>query len=243
MTPPIPHARRSRVRSAVAPWAAALTRRSYPVLHAVATAAVAVGRGALHWASLGPGDAGRVGFAAFGERSFIRQPYSGIVGAPGIAIGADTLIGSGVNLAAVPQDEWSPGDEPLLRIGSRVWVAPGLHVVAHRRVEIGDDVWIGPGVYITDADHDRSDPDVPIGHRMAPARPVRIGAGSWLGTGVVVLSGVTIGERVTVGANSVVCDDLPDGSVAVGAPARVVREASALPSAADDDQRRAGGDQ
>ena len=89
----------------------------------------------------------------------------------------------------------------------------------------------------------RSDPDVPIGHRMAPARPVRIGAGSWLGTGVVVLSGVTIGERVTVGANSVVCDDLPDGSVAVGAPARVVREASALPSAADDDQRRAGGDQ
>ena len=110
-------------------------------------------------------------------------------------------------------------------------------------MEIGDDVWIGPGVYITDADHDRSDPDVPIGHRMAPARPVRIGAGSWLGTGVVVLSGVTIGERVTVGANSVVCDDLPDGSVAVGAPARVVREASALPSAADDDQRRAGGDQ
>ncbi|MCB9400492.1 MAG: hypothetical protein H6516_03915 [Microthrixaceae bacterium] len=109
-------------------------------------------------------------------------------------------------------------------------------------MEIGDDVWIGPGVYITDADHDRSDPDVLIGHAW-PWPDRCASGGSWLGTGVVVLSGVTIGERVTVGANSVVCDDLPDGSVAVGAPARVVREASALPSAADDDQRRAGGDQ
>lgn len=200
-------------------------RVSYAVLHGAATIAVDLGREVLRWANLGPGDANRLGFAAFGSGTFVRQPVSDIVGAPGISIGNDTLIGSGVSLAAVPEGPWTPEDGPLLRIGSRVWAAPGLYVVAHRSVEIGDDVWIGPGVFVTDAGHDPSDPDVPIGLRMEPARPVRIGSGSWLGTGVVVLPGVTIGEHVTVGANSVVCDDLPDGCVAVGSPARVVREA------------------
>ena len=58
---------------------------------------------------------------------------------------------------------------------------------------------------------------------MEPARDVKIGNGSWLGTGVVVLPGVTIGDHVAVGANSVVCTDLPSNSVAVGSPAKVVR--------------------
>ena len=54
-------------------------------------------------------------------------------------------------------------------------------------------------------------------------KPVRIGSGSWLGHGVIVLPGVTIGEHVTVAAGSVVTRDLPDRSVAAGSPARVVR--------------------
>ena len=95
--------------------------------------------------------------------------------------------------------------------------------MAHREVVVGDDVWFGPGVYVTDAGHDPSDLTVPIGHRMEPARAVHIGNGSWLGAGVVVLPGVTIGDHVAVGANSVVCDDLPSNTVAVGSPARVVR--------------------
>jgi acetyltransferase-like isoleucine patch superfamily enzyme len=99
--------------------------------------------------------------------------------------------------------------------------------VAHRRVVIGDDVWFGPGVYVTDAGHDPSDTSVPIGLRMEPAQPVHIGNGSWLGAGVVVLPGVTIGDHVAVGANSVVCDDLPSNTVAVGSPARVVKHLGA----------------
>jgi acetyltransferase-like isoleucine patch superfamily enzyme len=52
---------------------------------------------------------------------------------------------------------------------------------------------------------------------------VRIGDGSWLGHGTVVLPGVTIGRHVVIGANSVVTDDIPDRCVAAGSPARVIR--------------------
>jgi maltose O-acetyltransferase len=58
---------------------------------------------------------------------------------------------------------------------------------------------------------------------MTEARPVRVGAGSWLGIGVAVLPGVTIGEGCVVGANAVVTSDLPDYSIAVGVPARILR--------------------
>jgi acetyltransferase-like isoleucine patch superfamily enzyme len=53
---------------------------------------------------------------------------------------------------------------------------------------------------------------------------VRIGSNCWLGVNVAVTSGVTIGERCVIGANSVVTQDLPPGTVAAGAPARVIRE-------------------
>ncbi len=205
-------------------------RLVHPLLHAAATAAVGVARSTLRWAYIGPDDGRHLGFAGFGERSMIQQPHSTLLGVGRIAIGTDTLISAGASLAAVPE-QGHRGTSPVIEIGSRVWAAPGLSVVAHRRVEIGDDVWLGPGVHLLDADHDPSDPTVPIGLRMKPARPVRIGNGSWLGTGVVVLPGVTIGDHVTVGANSVVCDDLPSYTVAVGSPARVVHRLRDAPPA------------
>ena len=63
----------------------------------------------------------------------------------------------------------------------------------------------------------------PISQQSQPERPVVIGDGSWLGFGTVVLPGANIGRHVTIGANSVVTGDIPDFSVAVGAPARVIR--------------------
>ncbi len=205
-------------------WRATRTQLLHPVAHRAATMAVGAAREVLRWAYIGPDDATHRGFGAFGADSMLQQPYSVLMGEAAIAVGDSTLISAGATLAASPEWAWSPADGPVISIGSRVWAARGLSVVAHRRVEIGDDVWFGPDVYITDACHDASDPTRPIGHHMEPARPVRIGDGAWIGTGVVVLPGVTIGERVVVGANSVVTEDLPANSVAVGSPARVVRE-------------------
>lgn len=115
--------------------------------------------------------------------------------------------------------------ERMLRIGNRCVIGRNVSIAAHLDIEIGDDVFFGPDVYVTDQNHGRADAAMPIGRQIMPEQPVSIGAGSWLAAGVVVTPGVRIGERVTVGANSVVTGDLPNGCVAAGAPARVIGDA------------------
>ncbi|MGB3411120.1 MAG: acyltransferase [Microthrixaceae bacterium] len=194
-----------------------------PLLHRAASTVVEFARETLRWAYIGPEDSTRLGFGHFGSGAMIEQPYKVLLGPQHISIGKDTLIAAGAMLAAWPESDEAYADGPILRIGDRVWGARGLSIVAHLDIEIGDDVWFGPEVYVTDAGHDSADLDIPIGLQMEPAKPVRIGAGSWLGTGVVVLPGVTIGEHVVIGANSVVCDDIAPNSIAVGSPAKVIR--------------------
>jgi len=66
--------------------------------------------------------------------------------------------------------------------------------------------------------------DVPIIHQGHNARPITIKKGSWIASGCSILKGVTIGEGCVVGAGSVVLKDIPDYSVVVGNPARVIKE-------------------
>jgi acetyltransferase-like isoleucine patch superfamily enzyme len=139
-----------------------------------------------------------------------------------IRIGSHTMIGPGVTLSAGMVPGQRCITDPVVSIGDRCLIGRGSGIVGHLRIEIGDDVWTGHHVYVTDQNHGYDDPDLPISQQVQPERPVRIGDGSWLGHGTVVLPGATIGRHVVVGANSVVTGDLPDHCVAVGAPARVV---------------------
>ena len=116
-----------------------------------------------------------------------------------------------------------PGPLPVLRIGDRCVIGRGSHIVAHHSLVIGDDVFTGPYVYITDQNHGYADPDVPIGRQMPQNQAVRIGSGSWLGAGAVVLPGARIGRNVVIAAGSVVRGTVPDRCVVAGVPARVVR--------------------
>jgi acetyltransferase-like isoleucine patch superfamily enzyme len=111
-----------------------------------------------------------------------------------------------------------------LRIGDRCVIGRGSHIVAHQSLVIGDDVFTGPYVYITDQNHSYADPDEPIGRQFPRNVPVRIGSGSWLGAGTIVLPGSCIGRNVAVAAGSVVRGTVPDHCVVAGVPARVVRE-------------------
>jgi acetyltransferase-like isoleucine patch superfamily enzyme len=98
-------------------------------------------------------------------------------------------------------------------------------VSAVEHVRIGRSVLLGRNVYIADHNHGISDPDLPIlAQELEGVRPVSIGDGAWLGQHSVILPGVTIGAGAVVGANSVVLHDVPARTVAVGAPALVVRE-------------------
>lgn len=169
-----------------------------------------------------PGNRRARRFAHFGERSAICFPVSALFGEAAISIGEGCIIGPYTSLSAGVSPEQKL-EGPVVRIGDRCVIGKGSGVVGHHNIEIGDDVWTGHHVYVTDANHGYVDPDQPVGRQFAAPRPVRIGSGSWLGHGALVLGGANVGEHVVVGAGAVVTGDLPDYSVAVGNPARVIR--------------------
>jgi len=117
-----------------------------------------------------------------------------------------------------------------LHVGDRTFVNVGLVCLDVARVTIGDDVQIGPGVQLLTPTHPLE--PGPRRAKWESAEPITIGDNVWLGGGVIVCPGVTIGRDTVVGAGSVVIRDLPPGVVAVGNPARVVRR---LPD--DDDEQ------
>ena len=176
------------------------------------------------WASTSAQDSRGKKFASFGNRSLIMWKPTTIFNEQYISIGDDTLIGPGVALSAgmVPGQECI--SKVVVSIGDRCLIGRGSGIVGHFSIEIGNDVWTGHHVYITDQNHGYEDVTRPISQQSQPERPVVIGDGSWLGHGAVVLPGVTIGKHVVIGANSVVTKDIPDFSVAVGSPARVIRQ-------------------
>jgi acetyltransferase-like isoleucine patch superfamily enzyme len=114
--------------------------------------------------------------------------------------------------------------EPLIEIGDGVTATAALQLVAFERISIEEDVMFAANVFVSDGTHGYSSGEVPYKYQgIERIAPVRIRAGSWIGQNVVVMPGVSIGRQSLIGANSVVSSDVPDGCVAVGAPARVVR--------------------
>ena len=175
------------------------------------------------WGAIHPASRRAGRFRSFGEGSAICFPVVALFGERYITVGAGTVIGPYVSLSAGVSPAHELGDRAVVTIGDRCLIGKGSGIVGHDTIEIGDDVYTGHNVYITDANHGYEDPDTPIGRQFVDPRPVRIGAGSWLGHGTIVLPGSSIGRHVVVGAGSVVTGALPDFSVAVGNPARVIR--------------------
>jgi maltose O-acetyltransferase len=106
-------------------------------------------------------------------------------------------------------------------VGARCFANWGLISLDVATVTIGDDVQLGPNVQLLTTTHP-VEPG-PRRDKWEAAEPIVIGDNVWLGGGVIVCPGVTIGEDTVVGAGAVVARDLPAGVVAVGSPARVVR--------------------
>ncbi|RMI09549.1 sugar O-acetyltransferase [Cellulomonas triticagri] len=109
-----------------------------------------------------------------------------------------------------------------LHIGARTFVNFNLTALDVAPITIGDDCMIGPNVQLLTPTHP-VDPQ-PRKDKLEGAQPITIGDNVWLGGGVIVCPGVTIGDNSVIGAGSVVVKDIPANVVAVGNPARVVRE-------------------
>jgi acetyltransferase-like isoleucine patch superfamily enzyme len=123
-------------------------------------------------------------------------------------------------------DVWiTIGDNGRVRIGSGTFLNIGTMVAAETLVEIGDHCMFANGCFVSDASHRFDDPELPVPWQGFTSKgPTRIGDNVWCGAHVVITTGVTVGERCVIGANSVVTRDLPPRSIAAGAPAKVLRQ-------------------
>ena len=109
-----------------------------------------------------------------------------------------------------------------IHIGARTFANFGLVALDVAEINIGDDVQLGPNVQLLTPVHP-IEPE-PRRNKLEAAKPISIGNNVWLGGGAIVCPGVMIGENTVVGAGAVVTKNLPANVVAVGNPARAVRE-------------------
>ncbi len=153
--------------------------------------------------------------------AYIRFPVEGEVlealDTGRLSLGQGTLLEPGCWITLAP--------DATISVGGGCFLNRGVMLAAHDRIEIGDHVMFANNCFVGDASHRFDDPDVPITWQGFESKgPVSIGSNCWFGVNCVVTSGVTIGDRCVIGANSVVTSDLPDGVIAAGSPAKVIRE-------------------
>jgi lipopolysaccharide O-acetyltransferase len=161
----------------------------------------------------------RLRFAAFGRESILHRP-DWVYGPHRIEIGERVMVLGHVWLAA-ERVTWGHS-EPAIRIGDGVAIRPYCTISASAGVTIEDDVVISAFSTVVDSDHTYDGPSANVVFNPVRAEPIRIGRGSWIGERTAILRGSQVGSFCFIGANSVVRDEIPDFSVAVGAPARVV---------------------
>ncbi len=152
---------------------------------------------------------------------FIRFPVQGNVlealDSGQLRLGEGTLL--------EPQCWITIAEDGRVIIGEGCFLNIGTMIAAQDEVTIGDHVMFANGCFVTDATHAYDRDDIPVTWQGFTSKgPTRIGSNCWFGVNCVITSGVTIGDRCVVGANSVVTRDLPEGVVAAGSPAKVIRE-------------------
>jgi acetyltransferase-like isoleucine patch superfamily enzyme len=179
---------------------------------------------------------GRVGRgAAFGQGVVLRHPHKIQIGEGvviddlvvldakgtrnrGITIGDGVFLGRGTILSCKDGD---------IVLGERANVGFHSEIFSGSRVEVGRSALLAAYTYLAGGGHEFERGDLSALEQARSSKGISVGEGAWLGAGVKVLDGVRMGRNVVVGAGAVVTADLPDGSVAVGIPARVIRQREA----------------
>lgn len=153
-----------------------------------------------------------------GSKTHVFAPFR-IDGADNIRIGNNTVIQAYSWLYCLPIE----GQEAKLTIGSDCVFGYNNHITSVSNVHIEDKVLTANNVYISDNVHSYENIDIPIiDQPVRFKRATRICFGTWIGENVSII-GVTIGKNCVIGSNSVVTRDIPDYSVAVGAPAEIIK--------------------
>jgi acetyltransferase-like isoleucine patch superfamily enzyme len=161
----------------------------------------------------------KLSFKTLGQGAYLVKPFR-VDGGNNISIENGTFFQRGVWLYCCGIDDLHAS----LSVGEGCIFGYNNHITSIREVKICDYVLTGNNVYISDNIHEYEDTTSPVMHQSVRfKRPVVIGTGAWIGENVSII-GASIGKNSVIGANSVVTRDIPDYSVAVGAPAIVIRQ-------------------
>ena len=143
-----------------------------------------------------------------------------------IDFGKNLTTGVGCRFDVFPSGK----NMPTVKFGKDVQINDHVHIVGMKSIEIGNNVLMASHVFISDNSHgsykgDSQDsaPTIPPTERSYYMSPIKIGDNVWIGEGVVVMPGVTIGKGCVIGAHSIVSKDVPEYTIAVGAPAKVIK--------------------
>ena len=153
-------------------------------------------------------------FGQFSMPSYIGPPAF-IMNAKHIYIGRRVRIFPGLRAECHGQGQ--------LFVHDNVSIGQAFHVIASSELHIGSGCLISGNVFVTDTDHTFERIDTPVFEQANKISPTQIGENCFLGIGVRIQAGTTLGKGCIVGANSVVRGVFPDHCVIVGAPARMVR--------------------
>lgn len=167
----------------------------------------------------------RIKLKSCGKNSLFESEYE-VEGAKYISVGKNVRTKPRLHIAAIDEHNGLKFT-PRIEIGDDVSINYDVHISAIDRVIIGKGSLLASKIFITDHFHGDSTRDsliVPPSKRLLVTKgPVIIGENVWIGESVAIMPGVTIGNNSVVGANSIVTSDIPDFSVAVGSPARIIK--------------------
>ena len=168
-------------------------------------------------------DAKYIGLIA--RLGWLKLRYRGRLVTDGLA-----FIGPGVTFEIAPGAKLHLGHgskirvhEGEVRIGAKTVLGQECTVSAFQHVSIGRECVVADRAMFIDFDHGIVEVERPIRLQGIYKRDVRVGNNCWVGYGVCVLRGVTVGDNSVLGTSAVVAKDVPDNAVAVGVPARVLR--------------------
>ena len=150
-------------------------------------------------------------FQAVGKHTVMFKPLR-IMGGKYISIGDYSYILNGLRIEAID----SFNDQkftPHIQIGDRVEIGQNCHISCTHSIILEDDVTLAPNVMLNDSTHGYSIPDKSIEHQDLSGAPIKIGEGSLIGYGAVILPGVTIGKYCFIGAGSIIAKDIPDHTI------------------------------
>ena len=157
-------------------------------------------------------------FSGIGKNTLIYKPLQ-LDESKSIVIENDVYIAQGAWLLGN-----NSSNNETLTIQSGCTIGHLVHIVAKSSVNIGNSVLIADKVFISDCTHNFQNIERPIKEQgISILRPVQIGNNSWIGENVCIL-GANIGKQCIIGSNAVVTKDIPDYSVAVGNPAKVIKK-------------------